>query len=488
MSISRGRSDVSTCWMQTEQIRALTSFTSLEILHIQSVSGLRPQDIQHLESLPALRSLSIDVHLDQEEINALANSTHITALWPSPQRRSCVPLGHTGALQSLQISLMSLSEYDGLTRDLAIVSTLQALYLHIDVRGCHQRLAAALLALTNLCDVELQAVYCEETADLLLKVCDMPSISRISLHTSHKVETIQTFHPEDWMYRLTSVVTLELSLLNACDVAHVTCMSWLSCLNLSRLRSAPSDNFAFISCLVRLTCLKLLSEYLDHCPCTFLHTLANLASCSLQAMSRYEGIYGVETVMQHGSAALNCLTELTHLQLHADFPRVVDTLPLSMSLCSLTFTGPGQVPPSCIAIIANLTCLTSLKLSAELFPLHLSQISSLRWMKELSLIGSQMSWANIGFLFDLQYLVSLRLTHFLCEDAVFARAPRLDKLTTLILRQCPRVTAAIFGHLTGLASLRELRVVRCDFSCPIDQETTRSTLTTLHRLKTISVC
>lgn len=485
MSISRGRADVSTCWMQTEQIQALTSFTSLESLHIQSVSLLRPQDIRLLESLSALHSLSLpNVDLDWGQINALANSRHITALWPSTL--SCVPSRLTGALQLLQISLQSWPNNSHLARDLATVSTLQSLCLHMEVWGGHQGAAAALLALSNLRDVELKALYCEQTADLLLSVCDISSISRIILHTSYKVDLTQTFRPEDWMFRLTSVVSLELSLLNACDVAPVTCMSWLSSLDLSRLRSAPSDNFAFISCLIRLTRLKLSSEYLDHCPCTFLHALANLASCSLHAMSSYSASSGVETVMQHGSAALFCLTELTHLQLYATFPTVVNTLPLSTGLCSLVFKGPGQVPTGCIASIAALTRLTRLKLSADLFPLHLSQISSLRWMKELSLLGAQVSWANIGFVFDLQYLVSLRLVRFLCEDAVFAQATRLGKLTTLDLRVCPRVTTAVFGHLTGLVSLRELRVCGCDrFPSWMN---TSTVLTTLHRLKTISIC
>ena len=487
LSIKRGRAGGPIYWVLREQLQVLTSFKSLESLDIQNVSFLQSLDIQQLERLPALRSLSIPhVHLDQEQINALATCRHITALWSST-RSWAIPSGHTGALQSLRICIESFSDNDWLTVDSATVSTLQSLCLHVIVWGCHERVAAALFAFTNLHDVELQAVYCDQTADLLLKVCGIPSISRISLNTSYQGDLVHTFRLEDWMCRLTSVVSLKLYYLNPRDVAPVTCMSWLSCLDLSRLRSAPPDDFAFISCLTRLTCLKLSSKYLDQCPCTFLHTLANLASCSLHAMSSYSCGSGVETVMQHGSAALYCLTELTHLQLHAVFPRAVDTLPLSTGLCSLTFEGPGQVPPSCVAIIAALTCLTSLNLSADLFPLHLSQISSLRWVKELSLLGCQVSRANIGFLFGLQYLVSLRLRCFSFEDADFVQASRLGKLTTLVLRDCPSLTTAVFGHLTGLVSLRELRVVGCDHFPSFSSFLGASTvLSTLRRLKTIS--
>ena len=107
-------------------------------------------------------------------------------------------------------------------------------------------------------------------------------------------------------------------------------------------------------------------------------------------------------------------------------------------------------------------------------------------MKELSLLGSGVSWANVSFVCDMQYLALLVLKGFTCGDGVFRHVARLDKLTTLELNHCPQVTTAVIGSLTGLVSLRQLRLRKC-FQMPHNMDP-KTLLTGLHRLKTISIC
>lgn len=80
--ISRGHADISGVWIQTEHIVALTSFSALQSLVLESISRLRPHELHVLlHDLPFLQSLSLpEALLSEEQSKDLVCSPNLTSL------------------------------------------------------------------------------------------------------------------------------------------------------------------------------------------------------------------------------------------------------------------------------------------------------------------------------------------------------------------------------------------------------------------------
>ena len=184
---------------------------------------------------------------------------------------------------------------------------------------------------------------------------------------------------------------------------------------------------------------------------------------------------------------------LTHLQVRALFPAPEITSRSSLrngvssNLCCLEFEGREEVSDYFVYTISKMPCLTKLSVRGKTFPFLLSFISNLRWLKELRLLGSEVSVVDMDFVCGFQYLACLQLHYFDVTDDTFLHAAMLNKLTTLDLKCCPNLTDAVFLHVKNLVSLRELRIVNCDGVSHYSDGTSPSVLTCLCRLRSVAV-
>ncbi len=234
--------------------------------------------------------------------------------------------------------------------------------------------------------------------------------------------------------------------------------------------SGPSDcNRQHLICpcsLTRLTSLTLEGPASGNVQVTFLHSLADLAVCVLDAswhdLRRFE--YHLKD-LRHGYQAMVGLNALTSLSLSASFPLGPDpklnALALNTNLQCLEYYSLHLVSSYFITTVADLNRLTHLTLSGSQFPITLLGLSSLRWMKELVLFSREVSHTNMGFVCSLRYLALLKLQKIAFRDTVFSQSEKLDKLTSLTLSKCPHVTINIFSFIARMVGLREVVIKGC---------------------------
>ena len=283
-----------------------------------------------------------------------------------------------------------------------------------------------------------------------------------------KQEDVGCSHVYNWTTN-TNITSLKLTSVLPCVVETSARMVGLLALEVSRLRRTLTHGFSFITQFTNLTSLRVSSEYVANTSWTCLYSLTALAHCSLEAMLHYICNIAYTTIMHHGSDALLCTMDaLTHLKVQAFFP-VPHARPrsslrsVSSNLCCLEFEGPDSKAVSSyfIHMVARMTCLTQLSLSGKTFPFDLSPISTLRWLKDLKLLGSTVSPVNLACVCGFHFLACLKLRYLDMPENTLSQAVKLDKLTTLDLSYCPQLTDAVFVHVKNLVSLRELRIVNC---------------------------
>ena len=160
---------------------------------------------------------------------------------------------------------------------------------------------------------------------------------------------------------------------------------------------------------------------------TFLHSLADLAVCILDAS--WQELHTFEhhsKDLRYGYQAMVGLSALTSLSLSASFPLGPDpklnALALNTNLQSLEYDSLHLVSSYFIRTVADLTRLTYLCLSGSQFPITLLGSSSLRWMKELRLFSEEVSHTNMGVLCSLHYLALLTLQKIAFRDTVFSHS------------------------------------------------------------------
>ena len=499
LTISRGRADVRGCWIQTDHIQALTSFHALSAVTLESITYLRSEELCQLQRMDKLRSLSLpSARLKAEQQQLLLNSPRLTSLTMNSEHYlQKIPFAVCGGLQIVQLPSISSWAYhddDSLSCQINHLASIPSISLALNVRDDGKAVERLLLCPNNVRHVLLRVEYGEWTPAFLEAIRHSSVIVDLSLHTCFKQEHVECSAPDSWMNTLTSITSLKLSGLGPSMLTSAVCMDWLLALDFSRLRCAPANGFGFISQLTSLTSLKVSSEYVDRISWACLFPLKALASCSLEAISCYTGATGHPMVMQHGSDVLFHMSTLTQLQMNAAFPEFepmphYNLMNVSSNLCRLEFVGPGQVTDYCMDVIARMTCLTKLLLIGKSFPLRLSSISTLRWLKELRLLSSSVSAADLAFVCQFRYLACLQLRSLDVTDDMFVHAARLDKLTTLDVQNCPQISDTIFLHLAQLVSLRELRIRDClgmshhfKFAGELP-----SVLTCLRRLRTVSI-
>ena len=202
---------------------------------------------------------------------------------------------------------------------------------------------------------------------------------------------------------------------------------------------------------------------------TFLHALVDLAVCTLDAS--WQNLRTFEhqfRELRHGYQAMVGLSALTSLSLSASFPLGPDpklnALALNTNLQSLEYDSLHLVSSYFIRTVSDLTRLTYLCLSGSQFPITLLGLSSLRWMKELLLFCEEVSHTNMGVVCSLRYLALLNLQKIAFRDPVFSQSEKLDKLTTLVLLDCPLVTDNIIPFIAKMGSLREVIIDGCSMS------------------------
>lgn len=462
------------------------------------MTQLRPEELRQLANLGTLRSLSLpSVRLDpawqgwpaQQEL--LLNTPHLTSLSLGCEYLQPMPLTYHGQLRSLRLCAHTSGGYEcHAICNIEKLASIPFLSLVLNLRGKYKAveykaLERLLLCPGNIRCVHLIAEYCDQTTALLEAVSQTSVIVRLCLYNFAKQDYAGCSQLYNWTSN-TSITSLKVESVRPGVVSSSACMNWLLALEISDLRAAPRYGFSFTSHLTNLTSLRVSSECVASTSWTCLHMLKSLASCSLEAVSRYSS----KTFMHHGSDALFCMDALTHLKVCAllPVPGVTDYSNLrsvSSNICCLEFEGHEDVSDYIIQIIARMTCLTRLSLSGKTFPFELSSISNLRWLKELRLLSSTVSPVHFDFVCGLQYLAYLQLERLDMNDDTFLHAAMLDKLTTLDLYGCSQLTDAVFVHVKCLVSLRELRIVNCFGVAHIRYETP-SVLACLSRLR--SVC
>ena len=495
LTISRGRADVRGCWIQTEHIQALTSFHALSTVILESITHLRSEELQQLRRMDKLRTLSLpSAKLEAAQQQLLLNFPQLTSLIMGNKHEYLryMPFAVCGGLQFVQLPPIPIyGNDDSLTCQINHLTSIPSLSLTLDVKGDCNDAKRQLLCPNNIRRVVLIVKYCDWTPAFLEAVRQSPVIVELHLHTVPKLQCVECSAPHSWMNTLTSITSLKLSSLRPSLLTSVVCMDWLLALEFSHLRCAPANGFGFISELTSLTSLTVSSEYVDRISWAFVFPLKALASCSLQAISHYVGDIGYPVVMDHGSDVLFCMDALTQLQVYAAFPvfepmSQYSLVNVSSNLRCLEFEGPEQVSDYCVEVIARMTCLTKLLLIGKSFPLGLASISTLRSLKELRLLSFSVSAADLAFICDFQYLVCLQLRSLQVTDDMFVHAAKLDRLTTLDLRNCPQITDSIFVHLADLVSLRELRIRHCLNVSRYRGWALPNVLTCLRRLRTVS--
>jgi len=337
----------------------------------------------------------------------------------------------------------------------------------------------------------LSIEYSQNSVSVLRALSKLTSLSVLTLRKGrNSLDPQLGCCPGGWLLTLTSLSSLHLWNLPASVCIAAVSMTRLSALSIfaQSHQFSTASTSASLAQLTRLTSVTLKGPALGNVQLTFLHSLANLAVCDLDA-----SWHDLRTFkhhfkeLKHGYQALFGLSALTSLSLSASYPVGPDpklsALALNTNLHRLDCFSLQLVSSHFIKTVADLTCLTRLRLSGSQLPITLLGLSCLRWLKELMLFSQEVSHTNMGFVCSLRYLALLQLHKIAFRDTVFAQSEKLDKLTSLILCDCPLVTVNIFPCIARMVSLREV-VLRYCSNIRLAEHVTE--LDNLRRLKTRS--
>ena len=353
------------------------------------------------------------------------------------------------------------------------------------------RCLECLICAPNLRNIDLQIEYNKNGVNVLRGLSKLTSLSILTLSKGWNSRDPQLgCCPGDWLLSLTSVSSLDLCNLPASVCIAAVSMTWLSALSIfvQGHQVSTASTLASLAQLTRLTSLNLQGPALCNVQLTFLHSLADLAVCVLDAS--YHDLRTFEyhlKDLRHGYQAMLGFNALTSLSLSASFSLGPDlklkALALNNNLRFLEYGSLHLVSSYFVKTVADLTRLTHLALSGSHFPITLLGLSSLRWMKELVLYSTEVSHNNMGFVCSLRYLAMLKLQKIAFRDTVFSQSEKLDKLTSLALSNCPLVTDSIFPFMAKMVNLREVVIEDC-FKVRLQEHVTE--LDVLRRLSTRS--
>ena len=431
--------------MQAAHLHILKDFSLLTSLAIEGDVQLRADALNALEGLSGLQVLSLP------------------AGYRVPQRVTDTRLPES--LTALNITKMRLDAdcWNWLQQLSAIQSvSVQCCFLHR--KSLDHRCLDCLIFAPNLRSVDLSIEYSQNTVEVSRALSKLKSLSALNLSKGWDSRDPQLgCCPGDWLLTLTSVSCLDLCDLPASVCVAAISMTWLSALSMSVQghQFEAASTLSSLAQLTRLTSLTLQAPALGNVQVTFLHSLANLAVCDLDAS--WHDLHTFEhhsKEMRHGYQALFGLSALTSLSLSASYPLGPDpklnALALNTKLHRLDCFSLQLVSSHYIKTVTDLTCVTHLRLSGSQLPITLLGLSCLRWLKELMLFSQEVSHTNMGFVCSLRYLALLNLHKIAFRDTVLAQSEKLDKLTSLILIDCPLLTVKIFPFIARLVSLREV--------------------------------
>ncbi len=421
--------------MHAPQMRILKDFSLLTSLAIEGQVYLRAEALDSLEDSPDLSGLQV---LSLPAADSL----------PQEITKSRLP----ESLTALSITGMKLDPgcWNWPPR-LSAIQTVSVQCCFLYHNKLDYRCLYCMICAPNIRSVNLSIDYSQNSVNVLR------ALSKLILVYSHPDQkTGQSADPQlgccpgDWLLTLTSVSCLDLFALPALVCIAAVNMTWLSALSMSAQghQFGTASTMSSLAQLTRLTSLILQGPALGNVQVTFLHYLADLAVCDLDAS--WQGLRTCEhhfKELRHGYQAMFGLSALTPLSLSASYPLGPDpklsAIALNTNLQSVECLSLHLVSNHFIKTVANLTCLTSLRLSGSQLPITLLGLSCLRWLKELVLFSREVSHTNMGFVCSLRYLALLKLQKIAFRDTVFAQSEKLDKLTSLMLSNCPLVTSIL---------------------------------------------
>jgi hypothetical protein len=348
------------------------------------------------------------------------------------------------------------------------LASLQCCFFHYDNVDLYSYLDFLICA-PNLRSAGLQIEYGESTVSVLRALSKLMSLFTLNLNKGWNTPDPQLgCCPGNWLLSLKSVSSLILRDLLASVCIAAGSMTWLSALSIfaNGHQFATASTSAALAHLTRLTSLTLQGPALGNAQVTFLHPLADLAVCTLDASWQNLRIFEYQfRELRHGYQAMFGLSALTSLSLSASFPLGPDlkmnALALNTNLQSLEYDSLHLVSSYCIRTVAILTRLTYLCLSGSQFPITLLGLSSLTGLKELMLLSREVSHTNMSFVCTLRYLAVLRLWKIAFRDIVLSQSEKLDKLIVFALNDCPLVTDNIFPFIARMVSLRAVVIQGC---------------------------
>ncbi len=462
-------------YMQAPQMHILREFPLLTSLTIEGDLELRPDEQKVLEDLSGLQVLSLPAghslaqQLTEKRLPESLTSLSITGMILDADWWNWQDMPDT--LRSVHLGEIAIACNSNLTwlqqlSSIQIVS-MQCSFPRWEVVDLYR--LDCLIRAPNLRSVDLQIAYSENTVSVLRALSKLTSLSALTLSKGWDNRDPQLgCCPGDWLLSLKSVSSLDLRDLTAPVCIAAVSMTWLSALSMFTQghQFATASTLASLSHLTRMTSLTLQGAALGNVQVTFLHSLADLAVCVLDASwqdLRTSEFHFKE--LRHGYQAMFGLNALTSLSLSASFPLGPDpklnALALNTNLQCLEYYSLHLGSSYFIKTVEDLTRLTRLTLFGSQLPITLLGLSSLRWMKELVLYSEEVSHTNMGFVCSLRYLALLRLRKIAFRDTVFSQSEKLDKLTSLTLSNCPLVTNNIFPFIARMVSLREVVIVGC---------------------------
>ena len=437
--------------LRSDEQKALKELSGLQVLSLPAGRSLAYQmtDIGLPESLTSLSIAGMNLDTDCWNWQAIPDTLHSIHLADIHMQFGF----HLTWLQQLSsIQLVSL----------------QCCFFHRDNVELYSYLDFLICA-PNLRSVGVQIEYGQSTVTVLRGLSKLTSLFTLNLNKGWNTPDPQLgCYPGNWLLSLKSDSSLLLRDLPASVCTAAGSMTWLSALSsfANGHQFATASTLAALAHLTRLTSLTLQGPALRNAQVTFLHPLADLAVCTLDAS--WQNLRTFEhqfRELMHGYQAMVGLSALTSLSLSASFPSGPDPrlypLALNTNLQCLEFDSLHLVSSYFIRTVSDLTCLTYLYLSGSRFPITLLGLSSLRWMKKLLLFSEEVSHTNMGFVCSLCYLTLLNLQKIAFRDPVFSQSEKLDKLTSLVLFECPLMTDNIIPFVAKMGSLREVIIDGC---------------------------
>ena len=291
---------------QADEQKVLEDLSGLQVLSLPAGHSLAQQvtDKQLPESLTSLR------------IDGLMRDADSWTLQDIPDILHSVHLGEITVTPDSQLTwLQQLSSIKYVSMQCHFVG-----WENADLYPCLDCLICA----PNLRNVELQIKYSEDGADVLRALSRLTSLSILTLSKGRDTPDPQlSCCPRDWLLSLTSVLSLDVWNLPASVCIAAFSMTWLSALSIlfQGHQHSTASTLASLAQLTRLTSLNLQGPALANVQVTFLHSLADLAVCVLDAS--WHDLRTSENCLKdlrHGYPAMFGLNALTSLSLSASFP------------------------------------------------------------------------------------------------------------------------------------------------------------------------